>query len=75
MSAACAEIGYREGENRRRYREKRRAFGMKKEASPLVGALQILIAQDLDGATAEKLLDRIDLCLEKQGKRKTKGAL
>ena len=46
-------------------------FLNEKEVPTLVRALQILMAQDPDGETAEKLLDRIDLCLEKQGKGKT----
>ena len=50
-------------------------FLNEKEVPTLVKALQILLAQDLDGETAEKLLHRIDLCLEEQGKGKTKGTL
>lgn len=50
-------------------------FLNEKEVPTLVRALQILRQQDQDGATAEKLLDRINACLEKQGKGKTKGTL
>ena len=46
-------------------------FLNEKEVPTLVKALQILMQQDPNSSTAEKLLDRIELCLEKQGKDKT----
>lgn len=47
-------------------------FLNEKEVPTIVRALQILVAQDLDGATAEKLLQRIETCIEKQCRPKTK---
>ena len=41
-------------------------FVNEKEVPTLVKALEILVAQDLDGETAEKLLSRIQTCIEKQ---------
>ena len=49
-------------------------FLNEKEVPTLVRALQILGAQDPESETAQKLLARIELCLDKQGKGKTKGA-
>ena len=46
-------------------------FINEKEVPTLVKALQILVAQDPNSATAEKLLNRVDLCIAKQGKVKT----
>ena len=46
-------------------------FLNEKEVPTLVRALEILMAQDPNSTTAEKLLDRINLCLEKQGTGKT----
>ena len=48
-----------------------RLFLNEKEVPTLVKALKILIAQDLDGETAEKLLRRIETCIEKQCRPKT----
>lgn len=47
-------------------------FLNEKEVPTLVKALEILVAQDLDGETAEKLLRRVETCIELQCRPKTK---
>ena len=73
-------LGYRLRAERSKYPfasgERRDAFMQlflnEKEVPTLVKALEILVAQDLDGETAEKLLRRVETCIELQCRPKTK---
>ena len=48
-------------------------FLNRKEVSALIRALELLLREDTQRSEAEKLLSRIETCLEKQGKPKRKS--
>ena len=47
-------------------------FLNRKEVSALIRALELLLAESNHRSEAERLLTRIEICLEKQGRSKTK---
>ena len=47
-------------------------FLNRKEVSALIRALELLLREDTQRSEAERLLARIEICLEKQGRSKTK---
>ena len=64
------------GENNRLRTEKggmsfMQLFINEKEASALIRAIEMLIVQEPQCSDAEKLLSRIEICIEKQCKSKT----